>query len=210
MLNILFASLPIFLFAIIIHEYSHGLVAYLLGDPTPKLYGRLTLNPLYHIDIFGTLILPFILIISHSPVVFGWAKPVPINSLNFKHPKRDIIWVGLSGPLANLFIAIFFTLLLKLNLAFLNNAIIFIINLTIFINLVLAIFNLFPIPPLDGSKIIFGILPERFSKFLLAIEPYGFIILIVLLWMGLINKIIWPIVLYSAKILSVLPLPEII
>ncbi len=194
-------SVPIFLFAIIAHEYSHGLTAYLLGDPTPKLYRRLTLNPIYHIDLFGTVILPLILVAGHSPVVFGWAKPVPINFSNFKNPRMDTVLVGLSGPLANLGMAIFISLLLRLGIGFLSEEVIFFIKLSVLINLVLAIFNLLPIPPLDGSKVVLGILPKRAIKTFLFLEPYGIIVLVILLWIGIINKFVLPIVLYLAKIL---------
>lgn len=201
MLSTFILSLPIFLFAIIAHEYSHGLTAYLLGDPTPKLYRRLTLNPVYHIDLFGTVILPLILVAGRSPVVFGWAKPVPINFSNFKNPRIDTILVGLSGPLANLGIAIFISLLLRLNIVFLNEQVIFFIKLSVLINLVLAIFNLLPIPPLDGSKVVLGILPKEVTRTFLSLEPYGIILLVILLWMGIINRFVLPLVLYLAKIL---------
>lgn len=195
-------SLGIFFLSVTIHEYSHGLVAFWLGDKTAKYEGRLTLNPLAHIDIFGTVILPIILLITRSPFIFGWAKPVPINYWGLRNPKRDIIWVGLAGPLANMILAVTLSLIIKLNLTLP----IFIIKLmfqTIVVNLVLAIFNLLPIPPLDGSRVAMGILPKEISKYYSYVEPYGILILIGLLYFNLIDYIIWPIVDAFLKILKI-------
>lgn len=186
-------SLGIFLFSVVIHEYSHGLVAFWLGDKTAKYEGRLTLNPLAHIDPFGTIILPIILLISHSPFIFGWAKPVPINYWGLKRPKRDIIWVGLAGPLANIILAVVLSLIIKLNLNLPLFIIIFMAQ-AIVVNLILAVFNLLPIPPLDGSRVAIGLLPEKIAKHYSYIEPYGILILIGLLYFNLIDYIVWPII----------------
>ena len=189
----------IFFSAIIIHEYSHGWVAYKLGDPTAKYAGRLTLNPLAHIDPIGTLILPITLRLMGSPIVFGWAKPVPVNFRNLKNPKRDMIWVGLAGPAANFIFAIILSLVLKIKVHFLIYQI---IELGILINLVLAIFNLIPIPPLDGSRILIGLLPHEYALRYSKIEPYGFLIVIFLLSIGLFNKLILPILIILANFLG--------
>lgn len=186
-------SISIFFLAVVIHEYAHGITAYWLGDRTAKYAGRLTLNPLAHIDPFGTILLPILLVISRSPVIFGWAKPVPINYWGLRNPKKDILWVGLAGPLANIILAAGLSLLLKTGLA----GAVFITQLIlqgILINLVLAVFNLIPIPPLDGSRILISILPANLTKQYAAIERYGFIILFILLYFRFFDYIIWPIV----------------
>ncbi|OGX32221.1 MAG: hypothetical protein A3G37_00675 [Omnitrophica WOR_2 bacterium RIFCSPLOWO2_12_FULL_46_30] len=186
-------SLVIFFLAVVIHEYAHGATAYWLGDRTAKYAGRLTLNPLAHIDPFGTILLPILLIISRSPVIFGWAKPVPINYWGLRNPKKDILWVGLAGPLANIILAAGLSLLLKIGLV-LSTFITQLILQGILINLVLAVFNLIPIPPLDGSRILISILPANLTKQYAAIERYGFIILFILLYFRFFDYIIWPIV----------------
>jgi Zn-dependent protease len=192
-------SLSIFFIAIIIHEISHGWIAYKFGDPTARYSGRLTLNPIAHIDPFGTLILPLMLIIMGSPFVFGWAKPVPVNFYNLKNPKRDMIWVGLAGPVANIIFAIVLSIIKTINFPlFIHKVLI----LGIWINLILAVFNLIPIPPLDGSRILFGLLPYQYSIRYARIEPYGFIIIFALIFLGLFNWIILPIVAILANILG--------
>jgi Zn-dependent protease len=197
----LLLSLCIFFFAVIIHEYAHGWVAWKLGDSTARFMGRLTLNPLAHIDPVGTIFLPLVLIITHSPVLFGWAKPVPVDFFNLNNPKRDMIWVGLAGPAANILLAIALSMLLKIPLIVSSQLAVSVITTAIMANLVLAVFNLLPIPPLDGSRIAMGILPYNLSSEYAKIEPYGFIIIFALLWMGFINSIIWPIVIFLANLL---------
>ncbi len=184
-------TIPFFFLAIVIHEFSHGWVAYKLGDPTAKYSGRLTLNPLAHIDPFGTIILPLMLLIMNSPVVFGWAKPVPINFWNLRHPKRDIVLVGLSGPLANFLVAVILSLFLRLSLP---EAIDALLSYAILINLVLAVFNLIPLPPLDGSRVISGIIPNRLAVMYNQLEIYGVLIIFLLLYLGAFERWIWPIV----------------
>ena len=197
----LLLSLCIFFFAVIIHEYAHGWVAWKLGDSTARFMGRLTLNPIAHIDPIGTIFLPLILIITHSPVLFGWAKPVPVDFFNLNNPKRDMIWVGLAGPAANIIFAIILSLLFKIPLLTANYLAVSVITTAITANLVLAVFNLLPIPPLDGSRIVMGLLPYNLGVEYAKIEPYGFIIIFALLWMGFINTIIWPIVIFLANLL---------
>jgi Zn-dependent protease len=192
--------LVIFFFAIILHEYSHGWTAYKLGDPTAKYAGRLTLNPLAHIDPIGTLMLPIFLRIMGSPIIFGWAKPIPVNFWNLHNPKRDMIWVGLSGPTANFICAIVLSLILKMDMPL---ALYKIIELGILINLVLAVFNLIPVPPLDGSRVLMGILPYDLSLRYSRIEPYGFLIILFLLFIGMFEWIIFPIVRILANLLGV-------
>ena len=194
----LFVSLAIFFSAVIIHEFSHALIAFKLGDSTAQRMGRLTLNPLAHIDPFGTILLPLMLILMNSPVLFGWAKPVPINFSNLKNPKRDMMWVGFAGPLANLLMAFCVSFLLKTGLGA-QETWSALIHSCMVINVVLAVFNLIPIPPLDGSRVLMSFLPGALAYRFAQLERYGFILLFALLYMGLFDKIVWPV---AARILS--------
>lgn len=198
----LLLSLCIFFFAVIIHEYSHGWVAWKLGDSTARSLGRLTLNPVAHIDPIGTVLLPLILLVTHSPVLFGWAKPVPVDFFNLNNPKKGMIWVGLAGPAANIIFAIVLSLLLKIPVLTASYFAVSIITTAVVANLVLAVFNLLPIPPLDGSRIMTGILPYNLSVEYAKAEPYGFIIIFALLWLGVINTVIWPVVIFLARLLG--------
>ncbi len=196
-------SLLVFSSAIVVHEFSHAFVAYKRGDMTAARSGRLTLNPLAHIDPFGTILLPIFLIAVRSPVLFGWAKPVPIDFSALKNPKKDIIWVGLAGPAANLLLALAATLVVKSGVVS-ETIPAQIAGHVILVNVILAVFNLVPIPPLDGSRIIMGLLPLPLAIRYAAIEPYGFIILFALLYLGLFNIIVWPIVGWVIHLLSLI------
>lgn len=177
-------SIIVLLFSVIIHEVMHGVVALKFGDSTAQKMGRLTLNPIPHIDLFGTILLPALLIFTGSPILFGWAKPVPVNPLNFSNIRKGELFVSAAGILSNFALAITAAILYHFldALPILFPSLVgHILRFTITINLVLGIFNLFPIPPLDGSKILLSQLPYNLAKSYQRIEPYGFLILVILL-----------------------------
>jgi Zn-dependent protease len=183
--------LIILIFSIILHEVAHGYVALLRGDPTARDAGRLTFNPLPHIDIFGSIILPIMGLLL-SGWVIGWAKPVPINPYNFREPQKDMMLVGTAGPASNVGLAIVGAILFRVGLGetFVGQFLAFLI----FINLLLLVFNLVPIPPLDGSRILQHFLPIGAREAYMRIEPFGFFILLFLLWAGLFHRVLLPIV----------------
>jgi Zn-dependent protease len=167
--------------SVVVHEVSHGYAANLLGDPTAKYAGRLTLNPLKHLDPLGSVVVPIILAVFPPHMVFGWAKPVPYNPYNLKNKRWGDLIVAVAGPVSNLLLALFFGLLIRWNFSggFLPSSFMNIAATIVFVNLILAVFNLVPIPPLDGSKVIFGVLPFRLSfKVKIILERYGLVFLI--------------------------------
>ena len=167
--------------AITFHEAAHGWVADRLGDDTARRLGRVTLNPLRHIDRFGTIVLPALLILVKSPFVFGYAKPVPVNFARLNHPKRDMVWVALAGPGANILLAFAAGVLLHLVTIFpegLESWLGANLEIAILINVVLAVFNMLPLPPLDGGRVMVGLLPVHLAVRYARIERYGFMILI--------------------------------
>jgi Zn-dependent protease len=176
------ASILILLFSVIIHEVAHGLAALYYGDTTAQRAGRLTLNPLPHIDPIGTLLLPLLLVISGSPVLFGWAKPVPINPFNFSNIKKGELGTALAGVAANFLLAFLGALIFHLTGAWTDSVVKSILVFTIDINLILAIFNFLPIPPLDGSKVLMALLPPYQAAKFAQLERYGFFILM-FLWL---------------------------
>lgn len=185
--------LPPLLFAITVHETAHGWVANLLGDPTAKMLGRLSINPLKHIDPIGTIVVPISLYFLGG-FIFGWAKPVPITWQNLKKPRRDMLLVAAAGPGANFLMAIMWAGITKIALQFNSDAMIYMSMFGIEINLILGVLNLLPIPPLDGSRVISSLLPPRIAYKYNLIEPYGFFILLGLLAIGILSNIIEPIV----------------
>ncbi|ANE55389.1 site-2 protease family protein [Methylomonas sp. DH-1] len=176
--------LPV-IFAITVHEVAHGWVAKLLGDNTAAAQGRLTVNPLKHIDILGTLIIPGLLLLTFTGFVFGWAKPVPVDPRNFKKPLQGMAWVALAGPVSNLLMAAAWALIARLGvmleIEFISMPFIYSGVAGISINLVLALINMLPIPPLDGSRILSGMLPHYWAWQYNRLERFGFVILLILL-----------------------------
>jgi len=185
--------LPV-IFAITVHEVAHGWVAKKYGDNTASSLGRLTLNPIKHIDWVGTIILPGLLLLTGTGFIFGWAKPVPVDTRNFKNPRKDMAVVALAGPISNLLMALAWALLARIavliGIEFISTPIIYMGVAGISINLVLALINLLPIPPLDGSRVLTGILPNYWAWRYNQLERYGFIILLILLYTRVLNAVL--------------------
>jgi Zn-dependent protease len=192
-------ALPV-IFAITLHEAAHGYVAKHFGDMTAYMEGRVSLNPLRHIDPFGTVALPLILLgltkLVGGGIIFGWAKPVPVNFANLRHPKRDMLWVAAAGPLSNFVMALIWALLVKIGLSLPENYFGLPLALMgaagVFFNIVIMVLNLVPLPPLDGGRILVSLLPQRMAWRVARIEPYGFMILILLLLTGVLGTMLWP------------------
>ena len=200
-------ALPL-IFAITLHEVAHGYMALLFGDHTAKLSRRLSLNPIKHIDPLGTVIIPlFMLLISNF--IFGWAKPVPVDPRNLHHPRRDMAFIALAGPLANFIMALFWGLIAKLGLwaelaggQWFGVPLIYMGGAGIMINIVIGVLNLVPLPPLDGGKLLSSLLPPRAAYYLSFIEPYSFFILILLIFSGLLINVIAPIIFFLVNLIG--------
>ena len=203
--------LPV-LFAITVHEVAHGWMANRLGDGTAKMLGRVTLNPLKHIDLLGTLIVPLLTFLV-TGFLFGWAKPVPINGRNLRRERRDLALVALAGPGANLLMGVLWGLVVHLGLAFLDTShwlalpLIYMGATGVFINVLLMVLNLFPIVPLDGGRVLNALLPPAWSAGFSRLEPYGLILLLVLLVTGLLGSLLLPII---AGTIDLLPGAEVV
>jgi Zn-dependent protease len=187
-------ALPV-VFAITLHEAAHGYAALRFGDRTAKQMGRISINPLRHIDLIGTILVPLISV-ALGGILFGWAKPVPVDFRNLRHPKQDMLWVAAAGPAANIAMALFWTMMIKVSMLFPGSIYAQPLALMgmagISINAVLAVLNLLPIPPLDGGRIAVSLLPNRQAYMLAQLEPYGMFILVGLLATGLLGLIIGP------------------
>ncbi|MFA5991214.1 MAG: site-2 protease family protein [Candidatus Doudnabacteria bacterium] len=199
-MNILITFI-ILIFSAIVHEVSHGLMAEHLGDDTAREEGRITLNPIPHIDPFGSILLPLVLLSIHSPIIFGAAKPVPVNFNNLRDPKRGMALVSLAGPLSNFVLALVLVIPIKLGLA---NVISYpILVQAILINLVLGTFNLVPIPPLDGSKILASLAPDAWLDKILSLERYGFLLVLVFLYLGWLNYLLVPVIMWFGTVFGI-------
>jgi Zn-dependent protease len=203
-------ALPV-IFAITLHEAAHGYVAKHFGDLTAYSQGRVSLNPLRHIDPFGTVILPLLLAAISKFIgggfIFGWAKPVPVNFSNLRHPKRDMLWVAAAGPAANLVMAIFWVLMMRLSAEDFAGSFARPLELMgaagVQVNAILMVLNLLPIPPLDGGRIVISLLPHRQAYQFSRIEPYGFIIILALLFTKVLEIVMLPLMVIAIQIVSV-------
>jgi len=199
-------AIPVVL-AVVLHEVAHGWVADRLGDDTARWLGRLTLNPIKHIDPVGTVLIPVLLIVVGSPFLFGYAKPVPINWRKLRNPRRDMVWVALAGPATNLLLALVSAVLLAIavsmpaELIWIIKPLALMCQASIIINLVLCVFNLLPLPPLDGGRVAVGLLPGPAAYQLSRLEPFGFLIIVALLLLGILQKVIGPLIFGGSQLL---------
>jgi Zn-dependent protease len=191
--QIIVSAIPV-IFAITVHEVAHGWMAGQLGDQTARLMGRLTLNPIKHIDPIGTIVVPLIML-TLTPFMLGWAKPVPVDWRNLRHPRRDMAWVAVAGPSANLIMLLFWALFAKVLMTFgftSNSPFVIMAGVGVMINIVLIVLNLIPIPPLDGSRIVSSLLPPRTAILYNRLEPYGLLIVLVLMVTGKLGDMMMP------------------
>ncbi|MAF79576.1 site-2 protease family protein [bacterium] len=192
----------VLILSVVVHEVTHGFVADRLGDPTARLAGRLTLNPIKHLDPFGSVILPLLLAILPGSFIFGWAKPVPYNPYHLKNPERDAALIAIAGPLSNLLIAAIFGALVRISIV-VNVPILAatypLFAMIVWVNVILAVFNLVPLPPLDGSKVLFALLPRSAYQMRAFLERYGMILLVFFIFFGF--RIITPIINFLFELL---------
>lgn len=199
-------SVAILIMSVVVHEVSHGYTASVLGDQTARYAGRLTLNPLKHLDPIGSVVVPLVLIVLNTSFIFGWAKPVPINPYNFRNGRGGELIVSLAGPLSNIALAVLFGLLIRLSSVYglFPDSFLSIAVTVVLINLVLAIFNLIPIPPLDGSKVLFSLLPLHLQNVRLFLERYA--LFLVIFFVFFLWQFFFPVVLWTFSLLTGLPL----
>jgi len=201
-------ALPV-LFAVVLHEVAHGWVANRLGDPTAARMGRLTLNPISHVDIYGTILIPLFLVVVGAPFIFGYAKPVPVNFYNLGNPKRDMIWVAAAGPITNIILAVVSGYMFKAvygleNLLpdMLQSPLAMMADFSVKMNVMLAAFNLLPVPPLDGGRVLVGMAPQPLSSIVARIEPFGFIIVLALLMTHTLDFFLEPFVYFVLRLVQ--------
>jgi Zn-dependent protease len=193
--------------AITLHEAAHGYVAKLFGDRTAEMLGRVTLNPVKHIDLVGTLLVPAAMVLLKLPFLFGWAKPVPVNFANLRHPKRDMIWVAAAGPGSNFVQALVWATVLVAAVgsgAWASQGLARMAFAGVQINLILMALNLLPIPPLDGGRILTGLLPEPAARVFVRIEPFGLFVIVALLAAGLLDNLMRPLIAGAESIIAAL------
>ena len=205
-------ALPV-VFAITLHEAAHGFAARLFGDRTAEMLGRISLNPVRHVDLVGTIIVPLVILVlsklaSGSGILFGWAKPVPVNFNNLRRPKQDMLWVAAAGPGANLAMAIFWAFMIKIAFWMPGSGLAMPLALMgaagVFINAILMMLNLLPLPPLDGGRIAVSLLPHRWAHALSRLEPYGIFILIGLMFLGVLGIVLWPMIQLLIELMALL------
>jgi Zn-dependent protease len=205
-------ALPV-IFAITLHEAAHGYVARYFGDTTAWMLGRVTANPLKHIDLVGTIIVPLTILVASKllgggALLFGWAKPVPVNFSQLRRPKQDMLWVAAAGPGMNLIMAVFWALMIQLGLAlgsgFASTPLVLMGAAGVFINVILMALNLIPLPPLDGGRIAVSLLPRKAAWQFSKLEPYGLFILLGLLFTGLLGMILWPLISLFISLIAIL------
>jgi Zn-dependent protease len=197
--------IAILVMSVVIHEVSHGFMAEYFGDKTARYAGRLTLNPIKHLDMFGSIILPVLLVLTNAPFLFGWAKPVPYNPDNLNNKKWGEMWVAAAGVLSNFLVAIVFGIIIRISMGFnMPEGFYFITSTIVATNLILGVFNLVPIPPLDGSKILFSFLPASFNNAIFMFEQYSFFVLI--LFIIYFSHILYPILNFLHSLIVGIPL----
>lgn len=201
-------ALPV-LFAVVLHEVAHGWVANRLGDPTAARLGRLTLNPISHVDIYGTILIPLFLLVVGAPFIFGYAKPVPVNFYNLGNPKRDMIWVAAAGPVTNIILAVASGYMFKAVYGLENllpdivqSPLAMMADFSVKMNVMLAAFNLLPVPPLDGGRVLVGMAPQPLSSIVARIEPFGFIIVLALLMTHTLDFFLEPFVYFVLRLVQ--------
>jgi Zn-dependent protease len=207
--KIAISAIPI-IFAITLHEVAHGWVASKFGDQTARLSGRLSVNPIHHIDPVGTIIVP-LLMLTTTGFIFGWAKPVPVDARNLRNPRRDMVFVALAGPISNIIMAVFWGAICWLGLQLADRGTISMAiplfemgKVGITINVVLAVLNFIPLPPLDGSRVLMSVLPPRLGYKVSLIEPYGFYILLALIMTGVLSAVMSPAIFFVMNAISAL------
>jgi Zn-dependent protease len=200
-------TLPVLLIAVVVHEYCHGRAAELMGDPTARNAGRLTLNPLPHLDPFGSVLLPLLLLVSGSPVIFAAAKPVPINPMFFRDRRKGLFWVGLAGPASNLVMGAIGGIILAATYSWAPMLVVEIVYRFVFINCLLAVFNLIPLPPLDGSRLAEAVMPKQWIHGYTSIEPFGIFIIFGMFFLvpGFFSYTVLPAATFLATIFSTWP-----